>query len=100
MVGLKHNIHDAVMALVRGWRANDRLARLATLQGDPELVGFEDNAAHGAIHFFCDNGRGIFLSHVFESSDILASPSFAHRQFLYRKGDKSGKHGRFLTFAL
>jgi hypothetical protein len=94
MVGLKHNIHDAVMALVRGWRANDRLARLATLQGDPELVGFEDNAAHGAIHFFCDNGRGIFLSHVFESSDILASPSFAHRNsFIERETNRESMEG-------
>jgi len=69
--------------------AADRLARLATLQGDPELVGFEDNAAHGAIHFFGDNGRGIFLSHVLEISDILASPSFAHRNsFIERETNR------------
>jgi hypothetical protein len=55
----------------------DRLARLATFQGDPELVGFKDNAAHGAIHPFGNNVRRIFLSHVLENIDLLASPSFA-----------------------
>jgi hypothetical protein len=57
----------------------DSLASLAALQGDPELLSFEDNTANGAVQFFGDNVRWIFLSHVLESGDILGSPSFAHR---------------------